>query len=94
MNSLGIYFGPKVISIVETKGRRLINSALIPQSTISTGELEEKVPIEVKSTSIISLIKDELDKNKISISISESSKLTLLFNIFTLFTVLLSAPFK
>ncbi len=65
MNSLGIYFGSKVISVVETKGRKLTNSALIPQSTISAGELEEKVPAELKSTGITSLLKDELKKNKI-----------------------------
>lgn len=62
MNSLGIYFGPKVISIVETKGKRLINNIQLLQSTISGGDLEEKVPEELK---IVALFKDELRKNKV-----------------------------
>ena len=65
MSSLGIYFGPKVISLVETKGRRLINDIQIPQTTIFEGELEEKVPAEVKLIGIIALFKEELRKNKI-----------------------------
>lgn len=62
MNSLGIYFGPKVISVVETKGRKLLNSALIPLSAISAGGLEEKVPEELK---IVALLREELSKNRI-----------------------------
>jgi len=65
MGALGIYFGPKIIRIVETKGRRVINNAQILQSTISTGELEEKVPVEVKTIEIVALFKDELRRNKI-----------------------------
>lgn len=62
MNTLGIYFGPKVISIAETKGKKLINSIQIPQLTFSPGDLEEKVPDEVK---IVAIFKDELRRNKI-----------------------------
>ena len=62
MNSLGIYFGTKIISVVETKGKKLINNIRILQSTISAGDLEEKVPNEVK---IVPLLKDELKKNKV-----------------------------
>lgn len=65
MSPLGIYFGPKLISIVETKGRRITNSCSIPQTTISAGELEEKVPAEVKIVEIIALFKDELRRRKI-----------------------------
>ncbi len=65
MSTLGIYFGPKAISIVETKGRKLINNIQISQSTIFTGELEEQVPGEVKIIGIIALFKEELRKNKI-----------------------------
>jgi len=68
MSSLGIYFGPKVISIVETKGRSLINNVQIPQSTISTGELEEKVSAEVKMLEIIALFKSELRRTKIEVN--------------------------
>lgn len=62
MNSLGIYFGPRLIGIVETKGKSLLNSIQILQSAVTAGELEEKVPSEVK---IVALFKDELRKNKI-----------------------------
>lgn len=65
MSSLGIYFGPRAISIVETKGRKLINNIQISQSTVFAGELEEKVPGEVKIIGIIALFKEELRKNKI-----------------------------
>lgn len=65
MNELGIYFGPKTISIVETKGKKLLNHAQIQQATISRGELEEKVPQEVKTIEIIALFKDELRRSKI-----------------------------
>ena len=63
MNSLGIYFGPQGISIVETKGKRPINNIQIPLSVISSGKLfEEKVPEEIK---LVAMLKDELTKNKI-----------------------------
>ena len=72
MSSLGIYFGPTSISIVETKGRKLINNVQIPQSAVFAGELEEKVPGEVKIIGIIALFKEELRKNRI-----EAKKVTL-----------------
>lgn len=62
MNSLGVYFGPKMICIVESKAKSPVNTIQVPQSAISAGELEEKVPSEVK---IVALFKDELRKNKI-----------------------------
>lgn len=62
MNSLGIYFGPKIISIVETKGRKVLNVIKINRSLISSGGLEEKVPEEIK---IVAILKDELRKKKI-----------------------------
>ena len=65
MSSLGIYFGPRLISIVETKGRKIVNNDQILQSTISSGELEEKVPTDVKIVEIIALFKDELRRKKI-----------------------------
>ena len=64
-SSLGIYFGPKVISIVESKGRNFINETQMPQMAISTGELEEKISAEVKLIEIIALFKSELRKAKI-----------------------------
>lgn len=65
MSSLGVYFGPKEIEIVETKGKKLLNHSYIPQSAISAGELEEKVPVEARVIEIIALLKDELRKSKI-----------------------------
>lgn len=65
MNALGLYFGPKAITIVESKGKKVIHNILIPQTTFSPGELEEKVPSDVKLIEIIALIKDELRRNKI-----------------------------
>lgn len=63
MNALGIYFGPQLISIVETKGKKPVNNIQIPQAMISSAELlEEKVPEEVKAAT---LLKEELKKNKI-----------------------------
>jgi len=62
-NTLGIYFGPLIISIVETKGKQLINHAGISQLAVSGSESqEEKVPEKVK---LVSLIKDELKRKKI-----------------------------
>ncbi len=63
MNSLGIYFGPSVISIVESKGRQPINNIRIPRVAISKGEFsEDKVPEEVK---MAPYLKEEFKKNKI-----------------------------
>jgi len=63
MSSLGIYFGPRVISIVETKGKAVLNNIEIPYAVLSTGEsLEEKVPEDLK---IVTLLKDELKRNRI-----------------------------
>lgn len=59
--SLGIYFGPKVISLIEANGRKISNSIAIPRSVLSSGELEEKIPDEVK---IVAIFKEELRKNK------------------------------
>jgi len=66
MSSLGIYFGQKFISVVETKGSKLSKCIQIPHSAITaTGEIEEKVPTEDKIIEIIALFKDELRRNKI-----------------------------
>ena len=62
MSILGIYFGPKVIDIVETKGRKFLNHIQIPLSGVSAGEFEEKVPLEIK---IVALFNDVLRRNKI-----------------------------
>jgi hypothetical protein len=66
MSSLGVYFGPKVISIVESSGKKLLTNAQLFQSTVSTGELGEKVPTELKTIEIVALFKDEMRRNKIT----------------------------
>ncbi len=60
--SLGVYFGPKVISLVETSGKTISNKFQIQRSVLYSAELEEKVPDDVKVTT---LLKDELAKNQI-----------------------------
>ncbi|MCK9603934.1 MAG: pilus assembly protein PilM [Candidatus Omnitrophica bacterium] len=65
MSALGIYFGPRAINVVETKGKGLVSNIQILQSAITSGELEEKVPTEVK---IVALFKDELRKNKVQVN--------------------------
>ena len=67
MNSLGIYFGPKTINIVETKGKKLIRHTSIPQATAVAGDLEGKVAPDVKMIETVALFKDELRRNKIDV---------------------------
>lgn len=63
MNSLGVYFGSKVISIVEAKSSRVLNNVRISRLALAAaGDTEAKVPEEVK---IVALFKDELRKNRI-----------------------------
>ena len=64
MNSLGCYFGPKVLSIVETRGRGIVHNLQLSNVLNSEGELEEKVPFELK---VAALFKDELRKNNIQV---------------------------
>ncbi|MFH1269642.1 MAG: pilus assembly protein PilM [Candidatus Omnitrophota bacterium] len=62
-NTLGIYFGPQLISIVETKGNKPVNYAQVSKVAASPGEtLEEKVPLSEK---LIVLLRDELTKSEI-----------------------------
>jgi type IV pilus assembly protein PilM len=60
--SLGVYFGSKIITIIEASGRKILNNTQISRSALSGSELEEKVPDEVK---IVALFKDEFRKSKI-----------------------------
>ncbi len=73
-SSLGIYFGPKIISIIESKGKNILHNIQVSQDLITSSEIEEKVPSEVK---IVALFKDELRRNKIEaneVSIALSGK--------------------
>jgi hypothetical protein len=61
-NSLGIFFGPKAISLAETRGKELLHAVQIDRSSLVNAGLDEKVPEEIK---LIALFKDEIRKNKI-----------------------------
>ncbi len=61
-NSLGIYFGPKIITILESDGRKILNNIQIPRASLSGPEFEEKVPDELK---MVALFKDALRTHKI-----------------------------
>ncbi|MBU1727426.1 MAG: pilus assembly protein PilM [Candidatus Omnitrophica bacterium] len=65
MNSLGIYFGSKLIAISETKGKKLVNNTQVLQAVAPAGELEEKVPMEAKMVELVALFKDELRRGNI-----------------------------
>ncbi len=62
MSTLGIYFGPKAVDVVETKGRKFLKHIQIPLGGVSAGEFEEKVPLEIK---IVALFNEALRRNKI-----------------------------
>jgi hypothetical protein len=64
MSTLGIYFGLKAITVVETKGHKVSNHFAFSRSLFSSeGQLEEKTPDTIK---IVTIFKDEIRKNKIS----------------------------
>lgn len=64
MNSLGVYFGTNSICLAEVNNKKLVNSVVIPQASMFSGDFEEKVPTDVK---IIALIKDALRTNRINV---------------------------
>jgi hypothetical protein len=57
-----MHFGPKFLTIVQSKGRKLLAHIPISRKAASAGELEQKVPEEVL---LVALCKDELRKHKI-----------------------------
>ena len=63
MNTLGIYLGPEIISIVESNGRKLVNNIQLLRREVAIGDLEEKVPEEIK---MVTFIQEEMRKNNIS----------------------------
>ncbi len=62
MSVLGIYFGSRLISIVETAGKKILNNIQINRAEFSSGGLEEKVPDEIK---IVTAAIDELKKKNV-----------------------------
>lgn len=60
--SLGIYFGPKGINIVELKAKKIINNIQIPNSALAVGGLDDKVPEEVKT---VAVLKEKLREKRI-----------------------------
>jgi hypothetical protein len=62
MNTLGIYFGPRHIGIVEVKNQKLVNNSAILYSALANSEpASDKVPEDIK---ILTVIKDELKRKK------------------------------
>ncbi|MFA4888579.1 MAG: pilus assembly protein PilM [Candidatus Omnitrophota bacterium] len=66
MSILGINFGHKLITAVELKGKKVLNTLRLQESSILgdelSGELKAKVPDEIK---IVALFNDELRRTKI-----------------------------
>ena len=63
MSVVGIYFGPKVIGLVETDGRKLLNYTTAPIERLNNeNQIDEKVPEQIK---LATIIKEELRKNSI-----------------------------
>ncbi len=60
--SLGIYFGQKGISVVETKGKNIVNNIRISSAMLAVSGSEDKVPEEIKT---VAVVKEKLRKNKI-----------------------------
>lgn len=63
MNPLTLYFGPRMTTVMQTKGKKIVHYFQIPFSSIASEELEEKVPREEK---LLSVIEEELKKKRIS----------------------------
>ncbi|MDD2927728.1 MAG: pilus assembly protein PilM [Candidatus Omnitrophica bacterium] len=64
MSDLGVYFGPKVIDVSETRGNKLVSSIQIPFSEVGGNELDEKVPAEVK---LAASFNEAFRRNKIEV---------------------------
>jgi hypothetical protein len=65
MNSLGIYFGTNSIGLAEVNNKKLVNSVVIPHTSIFSGNFEEKLPPEIK---MVALVKDALRTNHINVN--------------------------
>ncbi|MDD4980860.1 MAG: pilus assembly protein PilM [Candidatus Omnitrophica bacterium] len=73
MSTLGVYFGPQVISLVESAGKRPLKNIQISQSLVSVAKgLEEKVPEEVKLVALLKegLVKNAFDSREAAVSLS------------------------
>ncbi|MFA5090984.1 MAG: pilus assembly protein PilM [Candidatus Omnitrophota bacterium] len=73
MSSLAVYFGPKIISIVDCAGIKPLNNIQIALPEPSTeGALEEKVPDEMKLSTLIkeALIKHKIEAKTIAVGLS------------------------
>lgn len=55
MNHLGVYFGLKEICIVESKGKKIINNIVLPQTNATFAGMQDNVPADVR---LIALFKD------------------------------------
>lgn len=82
--SLGIYFGPKIISIVEVKkGKDISNNIQISTSALSASVLDDKVPEEVKTVAVINenLRNNQIDVKDAGITLSSKDLIIRTFGI-------------
>jgi hypothetical protein len=69
MSALGIYFGPKVISIVQSEGKKLLAYVDIPlAAALDSNPVEAKIPEHVK---LATLLKDEMRRCSIDTRVAE-----------------------
>lgn len=66
MNSLGIYFGPTTITIVESQSKIVRNVITIPQTLLGTFEAEDKAAADVKLNEVSAFFKSEINRNNIT----------------------------
>jgi hypothetical protein len=66
MSQLGVYFGPKIITIVDSNNRKTSNIAELPQTVMAGADLDEKVPIDIRMTETVGFFKSEFKKNNIT----------------------------
>ena len=70
---LGIYFGPQLISVVQSKDKSIVGQFQISRSQISSAQgTEENIPEEIKMTALFNeeFRKNDITENKISLAIS------------------------
>jgi hypothetical protein len=63
-SSLGVYFGPKIINLVETSGKKILNNIQMQRSLFAPSDLEPQISDEIK---IVALFNEELRRNKIEV---------------------------
>ena len=60
MKAVGLYFGPRSVSVIEADGKRITNIIQFPVLKSETNVLDDKAPEDLK---IGQMLSDELSKN-------------------------------